>query len=92
MSDIVERLRKWSVFGYGYEASCDMKEAATSIEEQRANMANAARLLSEQTAEIERLRAALHDLADEYANPFNESEGPAYRNARAALTQKEGGE
>ena len=59
MTDIVERLRKWSVFGYGYEASCDMKEAATAIEAQSANMANAARLLSEQTAEIERLRAAL---------------------------------
>lgn len=59
MTDIVERLRKWSVFGYGYEASCDMKEAATTIEGQRANMANAARLLSEQTAEIDHLRAAL---------------------------------
>lgn len=59
MSDLVERLREWSVFGYGYEASCDMKEAATAIEAQQANMANAARLLSEQTAESERLRAAL---------------------------------
>jgi len=32
MSDIVERLRKWSVFGYGVEASADMKEAAAYIE------------------------------------------------------------
>jgi hypothetical protein len=31
MSDLKERLRKWSVFGYGHEASCDMKEAADRI-------------------------------------------------------------
>lgn len=93
MSDIVERLRKWSVFGYGYEASCDMKEAATAIEAQQANMANAARLLSEQTAEIERLRAALRGIADHTTNP--EGSGPAYgmvgklvRTARAALEGK----
>lgn len=65
MSDIVERLRKWSVFGYGYEASCDMKEAATAIDEQRANMANAARLLSKQTARLEKLEAALRDVVQE---------------------------
>ena len=66
MSDIVERLRKWSIFGYGYEASCDMKEAATEIEHQRTVVANAAQALSEQTqiltalrAENEKLRAAL---------------------------------
>ena len=35
MSDIVERLRKWSVFGYGVEASADMKEAADEIERLR---------------------------------------------------------
>jgi len=91
MSDIVERLRKWSVFGYGYEASCDMKEAATAIEAQRANMANAARLLSEQTAEITRLRAALEQAKlylerDEVAHGCEFGTGNAIR---AALQQEE---
>ena len=31
MSDLVEKLRKWASFGYGYEASSDMKEAAARI-------------------------------------------------------------
>ena len=78
MSDIVERLRKWSIFGYGYEASCDMKEAATEIEHQRTVVANAAQALSEQTqiltalrAENEKLRAALEPFARLYLWPFD---------------------
>jgi hypothetical protein len=36
-------------------------------------------------AEVARLREALLALADEYADPTLESEGPAYRAARAAI-------
>lgn len=57
MIDIVKRLRKWSIFGYGYEASCDMKEAAIEIQHQRTVVANAARALSEQTQILDALRA-----------------------------------
>lgn len=39
MTDIVDRLRKWSVFGYGVEASADMKEAADEITKLRAEVA-----------------------------------------------------
>lgn len=93
MSDLVERLREWSVFGYGYEASCDMKEAATAIEAQQANMANAARLLSEQTAEIERLRAALYEVVHGWETPMDDKAWRAvarfmWDKARAALEEK----
>lgn len=63
MIDIVKRMRKWAVFGYGYEASCDMKEAATEIEQNRIFVANAVKAMSEQANEIERLRAALREIA-----------------------------
>jgi len=38
MTDIVERLRQWSEFGYGVEASATMKEAADEIERLRADL------------------------------------------------------
>lgn len=36
MSDIVDRLQKWSIIGYGHDASLDMKEDADEIERLRA--------------------------------------------------------
>ena len=54
-------------------------------------------LAPEMADEIVRLRAlnaellaALKELADEYANPYNESEGPAYQKARALIAKAEG--
>ena len=61
MSDIVERLRKWSVFGYGYEASCDMKEAADEIDRLEADLAEASKERSHQQGRADRN-------AREYAN------------------------
>jgi hypothetical protein len=43
-------------------------------------------------AEVAHLRGALLALVDEYADPMLESEGPAYRTARAALRAKMEGE
>lgn len=60
MSDLVERLRKLADRERPYGSLPDtLDEAATAIEGLSVNMAYAARLLSEQTAKIERLRDAL---------------------------------
>jgi recombinational DNA repair ATPase RecF len=66
MTDIVERLRKWSVFGYGVEASADMREAADEITTLRAEVEtvgamhrDACKLAKHRMQEIERLRADL---------------------------------
>jgi hypothetical protein len=48
------------------------------------------KLAHNRAAEIARLREALLALADEYADPTLESEGPAYRAARAALGDSNG--
>ena len=44
MTDIVERLRQWSEFGYGVEATATMKEAAAEIERLRAALERIASL------------------------------------------------
>ena len=41
MSDLIERLVRWSKFGYGVEASATMTEAAATIAQLQAELAEA---------------------------------------------------
>ena len=61
MSDIVERLRKWASFGYGYEASRDMKEAADRIAQLEAAIALARAETLEEAAKVADATTAYDD-------------------------------
>jgi len=71
MRDLVEKLRKWAAFGYGYEATHDMRQAAAEIERLRAalDVVRASGLLIGSTTLHDRVRAVVHAaLAEEKPN------------------------
>lgn len=59
MSDIVDRLQKWSIIGYGHDASLDMKEAAAEIKRLRAALDEAQQAFASESYNVSQLRAAL---------------------------------
>ena len=66
MSDLIERLVRWSKFGYGVEASATMTEAAATIAQLQAELAEAREVAAKLRSDLNRcFKGETHSVRNE---------------------------